>query len=149
MKTLFIPVLFVFLSVMILGGCGFSSGDDRSYGVAIGGKVFQVELADTPDKREAGLSGREGLDDNEGMLFIYNRPQRPSFWMKDMLFPLDIVWIKNKKVIGVEKNIQPQDLQPPDVLTPETEVDMVLELNAGAIEKDGIKMEDEISFQDI
>jgi uncharacterized membrane protein (UPF0127 family) len=69
--------------------------------------------------------------------------------MKDMLFPLDIVWIKNKKVIGVEKNIQPQDLQPPDVLTPETEVDMVLELNAGAIEKDGIKMEDEISFQDI
>src|SRR3989344_9467711 len=61
--------------------------------VRIAGQVIQVELALSEIERAKGLSKREGLKENEGTLFVFERPGKHHFWMKDMNFPLDIIWI--------------------------------------------------------
>ena len=108
-----------------------------------GQKIF-VEIADTPEKRSQGLSGRDNLSQNQGMLFIFNQPAIPSFWMKDMNFPLDFIWINNNQVIAITENIQPQDYQPPKTLPMNQKVDMVLEVNAGTVGRLDIKTGDKI-----
>ena len=67
--------------------------------------VFPVELADSPDKRIRGLSGRASLDARPGMLFIFEKPERFRFWMREMEIPLDIVWIgSNCEVVDVSED---------------------------------------------
>ena len=61
---------------------------------------LNIEISDTKAKREQGLSGKEGLAENEGMLFVFEKEGYYGFWMKDMNFPIDIAWLdKNKKII--------------------------------------------------
>jgi len=108
-------------------------------------KIF-VEVADTVQKQAQGLSGRDSLPENQGMLFVFNQPNYYSFWMKEMKFPLDFVWIDNKQVAEITQNVQPQDYQPPKTLTPKEKVDMVLEINAGEAEKLNIKVGDKIIY---
>ena len=75
------------------------------------------------------------------MFFLFNQPGQYAFWMKDMEFPLDFVWIAGDKIIDIDKNI------PPDysgILKPEIPVDKVLEINAGVCEKHKIKIGNEI-----
>ena len=61
--------------------------------ITIGDKKYKVEIADTPEKQEKGLMGRKSLPENQGMLFIYDEPQDLSYWMKDTLISLDIIFI--------------------------------------------------------
>lgn len=105
-----------------------------------------AEIADTPIKKFKGLSNRDFLPENQGMLFIFEKPDYYSFWMKEMLFPLDFIWIRNGQIVEMTENIKPEDYQPPKFLTPKEKVDLVLEVNAGFIEKFKIKVGDEISF---
>ncbi|MGZ4906317.1 MAG: DUF192 domain-containing protein [Halobacteriota archaeon] len=63
------------------------------YRVAIGTAIVDAEAADTPQKQEIGLMNRAGLDPNAGMLFLFSRAERQGMWMKNMRFPLDIVFI--------------------------------------------------------
>ena len=61
--------------------------------------ALSVEVADTQASRELGLSGREKMGDDEGILFVFDTPGRYGFWMKDMQFPLDIIWINQNGVV--------------------------------------------------
>jgi len=103
--------------------------------VAIGDQAYIVEVATTRDEQARGLSNRDSLADTAGMLFPFNPPGVVSFWMKEMRFPIDIVWIANGKVIGVVKNapIPPTGSVTQNLPTyaPPAAVDYVLELNAG------------------
>ena len=66
---------------------------------------FSVELATTDQERARGLMYREAVNNNSGMLFIFNQPDRHSFWMKNTLIPLDIIWLNdNKQVVFINKN---------------------------------------------
>ena len=77
--------------------------------VIIENVVFDVELARTPAEREKGLSGRTELCDQCGMLFVFENDDYHSFWMKDTLIPLDIIWIdKNWQVVDFVGFTQPQ-----------------------------------------
>lgn len=105
-----------------------------------------VEITDSPSMRAKGLSGRTSLPQNQGMLFIFKTPGQYSFWMKEMLFPLDFVWIKGGAIVQIDKNIKPQDYQPPNSLAPRQEINQVLELNAGTAERLNIKVGDKIEF---
>jgi len=105
-----------------------------------------VEVADTDQKRAQGLSGRDSLSENQGMLFVFSYPDYYSFWMKNMNLPLDFVWISNKQIVEITQNVQPQDYQPPRILTPQQKVEMVLEINAGQAEKLNLKVGDKILF---
>jgi uncharacterized membrane protein (UPF0127 family) len=65
-------------------------------------------VADTDEKRSKGLSGVENMSENQGMLFVFNYPSKQGFWMKEMKFPLDIIWLDlNNSVIHIEKKLQP------------------------------------------
>ncbi len=112
--------------------------------LVINAKKISLEIADTPEKRTQGLSGRESLSDDSGMLFIFDSAGIYSFWMKDMNFPLDFIWIKDKKVVDLNENIPPpsQTGGNPQVVNPKENADMVLEVNAGFIKENGIKVGD-------
>ncbi|HEX4799495.1 MAG TPA: DUF192 domain-containing protein [Candidatus Paceibacterota bacterium] len=76
--------------------------------VKIGEVLLEVEIASTTESRVSGLSGREDLGKYDGMLFIFPNAGYPEIWMKDMLFPIDLVWIdENLKVISIQKNVLP------------------------------------------
>lgn len=105
------------------------------------GKI-NVEVVDTPEAREQGLSGRTGLKEGEGMLFVFDKPGRYGFWMKDMLFPIDMVWIsENGTVVYVEQNISPDSYfkkKPPETFMNNANAKYVLELGANQAEKYGL-----------
>lgn len=114
---------------------------------------FKVEIADTQAKRSQGLGGRNPLKEDEGMLFIFPNPVKTPFWMKGLTFPLDFIFIKDDKVIDIIKNAPPPALGQVDeslpIYQPKTEVDKVLEVNAGTVERLGIKVGDNIKISEL
>ncbi len=120
-------------------------------GVRVGSASLNVEIASTPETRHKGLSGHAPLNDNEGMLFIFDAPAPQTFWMVDMLFPLDIVWIGiDKKVLGITR-----DAPAPTPGTASGKLPLysspspaqyVLEVNAGWAVKHGVKVGDEVTW---
>lgn len=112
--------------------------------VAIGSTEYQVEVADTIPTQAQGLSGRAGLTPGHGMLFVFRSPSIQSFWMHDMRFSIDIVWIRDGVVVGVvERAPLPKGLDTPTFTSPEP-VDMVLELSAGVASINGIRRGDTV-----
>lgn len=103
--------------------------------------IVHAEVVDTPASRAQGLSGRSGLGEKEGMLFIFEHPGKYGFWMKDMLFPIDIVWISEEGyVVHVEHDISPSTYavtNPPQTFINEPNAKYVLEIGAGQAAKLG------------
>lgn len=101
-----------------------------------GSESLAVEVADTTGERAQGLMFRETLDPAAGMLFVYESPRRTSFWMKNTLIPLDIIFADaTGTVIHVHPDAVPGDLTPIDSTGT---VGFVLEVNAGLAGKLGI-----------
>ena len=111
----------------------------------IGENSFKVEIADDPLKRAKGLSGRDALKLDEGMLFVFGSSLTRVFWMKDMLMPIDILWIDNGRVVGIESNAFPEpgvsSAQLKRYHSPEP-VRYVLEIVAGRADELGIQAGD-------
>lgn len=101
--------------------------------VTVNGYNVTAFVADTDTKRVEGLSGIEKINQDEGMLFILDSPSKQGFWMKEMKFPLDIIWLDdNKTVVYVEKNLQPcTSAFFCPVFTPSKNAKYVLETRAG------------------
>jgi len=107
--------------------------------VTIGKAVFSVRVADTEAKREQGLSGTQPLCAQCGMLFVFPSVGKPGFWMKDMNYSLDIVWVgQDKKIVGVEKNLSPASY--PKIVYPSAPTLYVLELPAGTYDQNNMKV---------
>jgi uncharacterized membrane protein (UPF0127 family) len=110
---------------------------------SIHGHVVELEVANTPEKQLQGLSGRESLDENAGMLFPYPTEGTPGFWMPDMHFAIDIIWIdKHKRVVGVEHSVAPETY--PAVFRAASPVLYVLEVNAGWAQTHNVSASDEV-----
>ena len=108
---------------------------------------FNVELAETKEQQAQGLMGRKDLAQDSGIFFVYKEEGIYSFWMKDTLIPLDIIWInKNKEIIHIEKNAQPCKTEPCLRYGPEQKSKYVLEINAGLTEKLNINIGQKIEF---
>ena len=122
--------------------------------VTINGKEISVETAKTPEEREKGLSGVSSLDKDSGMLFVFeNKSKTPVFWMKGMLIPLDIIWIKEDKIIRIDKKVPVPATDTPDnkikTYSAGTVVDYVLEVNAGFSDSNSIKIGDSVTVTGI
>ncbi len=104
-------------------------------------KVIEIEIVKTEADRERGLSGRERLDIDTGMLFIFDKPDRYAFWMLDMKFNLDFIWIKDQRIVYLSQNISN-----PTTLYPPIPIDKVLEVNAGFIQENNIATGDTIDL---
>lgn len=102
--------------------------------IKINDQIIIAEVVKDPLDKEKGLSGRDEIGVNEGMLFLYDAPGLYGFWMKGMRFPIDIVWIRSNTVVGFVENVDPQIGAPDSALRthyPPENVDRVLELRAG------------------
>lgn len=104
---------------------------------------LKTEIADTPFKRQQGLMNRETLADNTGMLFIFKEEGRYSFWMKNMRFALDIIWInEQKKIVELSENIPPCWAADCPIFQPQEKIKYTLEVTSGFIDKNKIKVGD-------
>jgi uncharacterized protein len=114
----------------------------------INGHTFSIELAKDDKTRERGLSYRASLPEDQGLLFLFDKPSTYSFWMKEMHFPIDIIYIDNDTIVHVFENVPPptSPKQELPVYTPDTPADKVLEINAGLSKKYRIKKGDKIKF---
>lgn len=98
--------------------------------VAIGSTNILVTIADTQAKQEQGLSGTKSLAPNEGELFAFGSPSKYGFWMKDMAYNLDIIWIdKDFKVVAISKDLAPSTY--PEVFYPPVDIQYALEVDSG------------------
>lgn len=119
--------------------------DDKSNLLAPGGRIV-VEVVDTAELQQLGLSGRQDLGDNSGMLFVFDDSSiERCFWMKDMNFAIDMVWLdSDKKVVHIENDVAPETY--PNSFCPDQPAKYVLEVNAGRAEQLGIT-EDGVSLR--
>jgi len=107
-------------------------------------KIF-VEFVSTEAERELGLSGRDSLKEDSGMFFVFDRPDFYGIWMKDMKFPIDIIWLdENLHVTSVVKEVFPQTF--PKIFYPDKKSSYVIEVNTGFVEKSEIKIGDVVNF---
>lgn len=105
--------------------------------ILIGDKSIEVEIARTNEERVRGLSGRESVEPNTGLLFVFDTPGRYGFWMKDMKFAIDIVWVdEGWEVVGIESMINPDSY--PMTFYPPEDIRYVLELNSNEASSLGI-----------
>jgi len=116
--------------------------------VKLAGQEIKVDLATTPVEQEQGLSGRAGLAENSGMLFIFNTPGKYPFWMKDMNFPIDMIWISSDmKVVYIKKNATPESY--PRAYGPgpnDQAAKYVLEVVSGFADKNNLQVGDVVRF---
>ena len=98
--------------------------------ISIGGTDLHVEIARTRKEKTTGLSHRTSLRESRGMLFIFENEGIHSFWMKNMHFPIDIIWINaNKRVVHIEHEITPETY--PQSFASSVPAQYVLEVPAG------------------
>lgn len=102
----------------------------------INNQTFLLEIVNDDKGRQLGLSNRQSLPQDHGMLFLFERSDNYSFWMKDMHFPIDIIYINNDTVVHVFENVPPpKSKRNLPVYTPDSPSDKVLEINAGLSKK--------------
>ncbi len=110
----------------------------------VNGVTLYLEEAKTPADQAKGLGGRDSLDTNHGMLFRLGTPQIAKFWMKDMRFPLDFLWLKNGTVVDTSEHIAAPITGLPDsslpIISPKTPADAVIEVGAGFVAYDKIQI---------
>lgn len=150
-KSIFLPIIAVAAFITLVGLLNqgklnkFIKTEDatpKNKSIIIENKEINVEVARSNEERSKGLSNREKLDSNSGMVFVFNKNSKPSFWMKDTKIPLDIIWINDEKIVSINKNVQPEPNKKDSELKrypAPSEIDYVLEVNAGFSDKYGIK----------
>ncbi len=106
-----------------------------------------AELAVTPEEKAQGLMFRKKMDFDQGMLFIYSEEGFYSFWMKNMVIPLDLIWLdRDKRIVHMEGNVPPCEQEPCPTYTSKVPAQFILELKAGSIERRNLKILDRLDF---
>jgi hypothetical protein len=106
--------------------------------IKVGDSTLQVDVADSPFRRMKGLSGLENLPEDEGLLMLFKEKDTPTIWPKNLKFPIDIVWIDDSTVVGVEKGATAESslvLDGIKLYIPEQPINRVLQINAGLADK--------------
>ncbi len=130
-------ILFALNSFLKFGGkyfTGLKKENVPVLEVSIGEDVLFLELADTFKRRVLGLSGRRALPEGRGILMVFDEPDRHGIWMKDMLFPIDIIWLDENFIISeFKEDVSPETF--PEIFKPKSDVLFVMEVPAGSVQK--------------
>jgi hypothetical protein len=154
-KYFLIIILFFLLGLILINQPSRNLNLENMKYVKIAGQNIKVDLALTKEARTQGLSGRKNLKEGEGMLFIFERSGNYPFWMKDMFFPIDIIWLapseggdySKAKVIYIKKDACPELY--PEIYGPQEggpEARFILEVVSGFSDKNNLKVGDEALF---
>ena len=136
-------IFILILGLILISGCSSSINQ-----ICFESTCFIIDVSDNSLERTQGLMFRSSLDENKGMLFIFPESGLYSFWMKNTLIPLDIIWInKNLEVIDIKKNIQPCVTETCNNYSPSSEALYVLEINSNLTEKYGINVGDKVEIK--
>jgi hypothetical protein len=133
----------IFLLVL-LGGCLQGNGGQppslsQEVKAVLGDVELQLEVASTPEEREIGLMHRRALGERQGMLFVFEEAATHPIWMKNMEFPLDILWLDgDMRVVHVLRDVPPCRTDPCPIYAPPVEAAYVLELPANFTLRHGI-----------
>lgn len=136
------------LALIVIAAAVLISGNKLNVTqVKIGNAVINVELALTPAQQYQGLSDRDSLCADCGMLFVFAQKTPQTFVMRRMRFPLDIIFINNNKIIKIYKNLAPEGESVKNYYESGEAVDYVLEVNGGVADAKGIKIGDEVRVE--
>lgn len=136
-----VPLVLLCAGIFFLSDAEKAAENSFPQTVLIGEERYALEMADTDSERGKGLGGRDSLCEACGMLFVFESPGRYAFWMKDMRFPLDIIWLSGETVVFVEQDVQP-DFS--GIIEPPVSADRVIEVNAG--KADDLDAGDKVMF---
>lgn len=116
--------------------------EKNSREIKIGEQSLFAYFVDDTDSRARGLSIFETLPENEAMVFVFEKPAKYSFWMRDMKFPIDIIWLdENKKIVFIKEHARVEDF--PETYKPTQLAQYVVEVNAGYVKKHNIYLENQ------
>lgn len=113
---------------------------------SVRGHIILLEIAQTPRQQAIGLMFREDLPDNQGMLFPFNPPRPVHFWMRNVQFPLDMIFLRNSEVKAIAPSVPPCTTAACPTYGPDDDIDQVLELKGGRAEALGISVGDIIDI---
>ena len=157
--------LVLVIVVFIIFGRGFSTGQfltqnatesaqvqtKESTQVTVKDLVIKVKIADEPKEQQTGLADNSSLALDEGMMFVFDQSKRNTFWMKDMKFAIDIIWIDDqKKIVDIAPNVPPEPNKGEKELTrykPKSDAKYVLEINAGLSALHNLQIGDQVAFE--
>ncbi|QQG40968.1 MAG: DUF192 domain-containing protein [Candidatus Levyibacteriota bacterium] len=147
------------LLLAIIGGIAFFQSDlkknipflTKTPMATINNHKFSLLIAKTPQEKEIGLSEKTSIPQDSGMIFVFDTPDTYPFWMKNMKFPIDIIYINQNKIITIFENTKPlaSPDETPQILRPDEPADKVLEINAGLSQKFGIKKGGEVKLENL
>jgi len=145
----FVLLIICFFVLLTLSGCALTNPQvqeiiSQKIGTfTVNNQTFKVEIADSPLEHYQGLSRRQSLAEDAGMLFVFDDYAVQYFIMREMNFPLDIIWIRDDSVVGCEKNVPILNIYGENSQVNSTfPVNYVLEVNAGICDKYNIKTGD-------
>ena len=116
-----------------------ATGGYKKINVMVNGVPLVADLAITGEQRTKGLAVKDSLAENESMLFYFSKANEYAFWMKDMKFPIDIIWLDtDRKVIHIEHSLEPCDSDACPLYKPEGKTQYVLETVAGFAQKNNV-----------
>lgn len=117
----------------------------------INNQTFDLFVAKTSKEKAIGLSEKKSLPENSAMIFVFEKPDYYSFWMKEMKLPIDIIFISKNHIVTVYHNVRPpqtpQESLP--IYKPDEPADMVLEINSGLAQKYNLKKGIEVKFENL
>ena len=147
MKKFLIAFLIVFAGLIGV----FGLVNQKTPTAKIGKWEFKLIVARSEKEKGVGLSKFDKLPKDSGMIFLFDRPDLYTFWMKDMKFPIDIIFIRGNKIVTIYPDLEPP--KPNDnnlpVLSPKTRSDKVLEINAGLSKKYNFKNGDLVKISNL
>ena len=157
--------LILVIVFFIIFGRGFSTGQfitqtatdsaqtqkKESTQITIKDLVIQAKIADEPKEHQIGLADYSSLSLDEGMLFVFDKSASYMFWMKDVEFAIDIIWIDDqKKIVDIAPNVPPEPARDDKELCkykPKADAKYVLEINAGVSSLHNLQVGDQVAFE--
>ncbi|MDP3970425.1 MAG: DUF192 domain-containing protein [bacterium] len=146
--------LFSISLVVLTAGCSLSP-DSKSFLststiVKFNDSEINTYIADEESERNLGLGDIAELEWNQGMLFVYDESDEYSYWMKDVEYPIDIIWLSDDYIVDITENVPPEaegtSLLQYQSYSPHAPVNRVLEVNAGYVQENNVKIGDIIKI---
>jgi len=147
LRHLIIGVVIVALLAASVAIWHYVALEPKTAQIEFDGVTLTVELATTPATQQQGLSDRDSMPADHGMLFVFTQQAEWGFWMHEMMFPLDIIWFNtNRQAVFIEQDLPPCTPTVCPVYTPPVNATYVLEVNAGFVRTNGVQLGDTFSF---
>lgn len=145
---IFIAILLAIVVVGLIAQNHFKTRS-KTPTATINNHTFKLELAKTQKEKEIGLSNKKSLGKDAGMLFLFEKPDYYSFWMRNMRFSIDIIYIKDNRIVTIHKNVKPPKDANENLLVYNSSqpADKVLEIDAGLSEKYNFKEGDIVKLK--